>query len=181
MGLGLVASALIFLISRTHEWMTEFADRLFDWNFRRAEEHLAKVGRTIERAQSLGEIERLLVEEPLHALKLASAAVFREEDGVFRRRASAGWGAGDADMLRPGEPPLAGRLDGGPFRIDTAAAVDSRSGGLPGDLALPGSRPAGRRSPALVRGRPLRRPRGRNRPGRQRAQAVRRASFARRR
>ncbi len=138
MGLGAGRpQLLIFLISRTHEWMTEFADRLFDWNFRRAEEHLADVGRTIERAESLGEIERLLVDEPMHALSLASAALFREEDGVFRRRASAGWGAADADMLRPGEPPLAGQLDGGPFRLDTAAAVDSSIRGLPGDLARP--------------------------------------------
>ena len=104
----LVASALIFLLSRIHEWLTEVADRLFDRDFRHAEEHLAAIGRAIQQADALGEIERLLVDEPLRALKLASAALFREEDSVFRRRASAGWSAADAVALRPGAPPLEG-------------------------------------------------------------------------
>ena len=86
-----VASVLVFLISRLHEWATEFADRLFDRDFRRAEARLEKVGHDIQRADSLAEIERLMVEEPVTALRLASAALFREEDGAFRRRASVGW------------------------------------------------------------------------------------------
>ena len=136
-GWVLAASALVFLLSRMHEWLTEFADRLFDRDFRRAEERLAEVGRLIQQADALGEIERLLVDEPLRALKLASAALFREEDSVFRRRASAGWSAADAEALRPGEPPLDRELDGGPFRLDAAGAADPHAGGLPGDLARP--------------------------------------------
>jgi hypothetical protein len=132
----LAASALIFLISRAHEWMTEFADRLFDRNFRRAEAHLAAIGRAIERADSLGEIERLLVEEPMRSLRLASAALFREEDGVFRRRTSAGWKATDAVTLSGGKPPLAGKLDGGPFRIN-GQGLDPQDASLPDDIAQP--------------------------------------------
>ncbi len=133
----LVASALIFLLSRIHEWLTEFADRLFDRNFRRAEEHLAAVARSIQQADALGEIERLLVEEPLRALKLASAALFREEDSIFRRRASGGWSAADAEALRPAEPPLEGKLDGGPFRIDANGAGEAHAVRLPDDLSRP--------------------------------------------
>ncbi len=48
----LVASVLVFLISRSHEWATHLADRLFDRDFRRAEERLAAVGQTIQRADS---------------------------------------------------------------------------------------------------------------------------------
>ena len=132
----LVASALIFLLSRVHDWLTEVADRLFDRDFRHAEEHLAAIGRRIQQADALGEIERLLVDEPLRALKLASAALFREEDSGFRRRTSAGWGAADADALRPGEPPLDRRLDSGPFRLDANGAADACAR-LPGDLARP--------------------------------------------
>ena len=132
----LAASALIFLISRAHEWMTEFADRLFDRNFRRAEAHLAAIGRAIERADSLGEIERLLVEEPMRSLRLASAALFREEDGVFRRRTSAGWKATDVVTLSGGKPPLAGKLDGGPFRIN-GQGLDPQDASLPDDIAQP--------------------------------------------
>lgn len=133
----LVASGLIFLISRAHEWTTEIADRLFDREFRLAERRLAAAGQEIRRADKLPDIERLLVDEPMRALQLASAAVFREEDGLLRRRASAGWDASDAEALRPDEPPLAGRLDGAPFRLDTAGAVDPQSGRLPGDEARP--------------------------------------------
>jgi hypothetical protein len=132
----LAASALIFLISRAHEWLTELADRLFDRNFRRAEHHLAAVGRTIQWAESLEEVDRLLVDEPSRSLRLASAALFREENGVFRRRASAGWGAADADRLAPAEPPLAGRLDEGPFRV-VGRGTDPPDARLPADLARP--------------------------------------------
>ena len=132
----LAASALIFLISRAHERLTELADRLFDRNFRRAEYQLAGVGRTIQWADSLEEIDRLLVDEPSRSLRLASAALFREENGVFRRRASAGWGAADADRLAPAQPPLAARLDDGPFRV-AGRRTDPQDARLPADLARP--------------------------------------------
>ena len=48
----LVASVLVFLISRAHEWATHIADRLFDWEFRQAKERLAAVGQTIQRAEA---------------------------------------------------------------------------------------------------------------------------------
>ena len=131
----LVASVLI-LISRAHEWTSELADRLFDRRFRLAEQQLTAVGEEIRRADSLADIERLLVDEPMRALLLASAALFREEDGAFRRRASAGWDADDAETLRPDEPPLAGQLGGGQFRLDMVAAGPS-VGRLPGDFRRP--------------------------------------------
>ena len=132
-----VASVLVFLIARAHEWTTELVDRLFDRDFRRAEKRLGAVGQDIQRAESLADIERLLVDEPMRALRLASTALFREEDGVFRRRVSAGWDAADADTLHAAEPPLAGRLDAGrPFRIDGSGA-DAPGARLPGDLARP--------------------------------------------
>jgi hypothetical protein len=133
----LVASGLVFVISRAHEWMTEVADRLFDRKFRLAEHRLAAVGEEIRRTERLADIERLLVDEPVRALRLASAAVFREEDGVFRRRASAGWEGADADTLRADEAPLAGRFVGGPFRLDAIGAVGPAVGRLPGDVKRP--------------------------------------------
>ncbi len=133
----LVASVLVFLISRSHEWATHLADRLFDRDFRRAEERLAAVGQTIQRADSLAEIERLLVDEPLRSLSLASAALFREEGGLFRRSVSAGWDGADAETLTGGAPPLGDRLDKGPFRLDASGAADAPGARLPGDLARP--------------------------------------------
>lgn len=61
----LIASTLAFLISRLHEFATDAADRLFDRDFRRAELRLADVRRRrLQLADSMTQIERLLVDEP---------------------------------------------------------------------------------------------------------------------
>ena len=121
----LVASGLVYVLARAHESATELVDRLFDREFIRAERRLAAVGETIQHADSLAEIERLLVEEPMRSLKLASAALFREQDGVFRRRVSAGWDADDADTLTRDEPLLAARFERRPYALDTAPTLSA--------------------------------------------------------
>jgi len=133
----LVASALVFLISRAHEFATHVIDRLFDRKLRNAERRLAAVGQSIERADNIAEIERLLVEEPTRSLGLASAAVFREQDGRFRRRTSLGWSATEADSFTGAERMLATRFDGEPFALEATDAVDDRDPGLPAGLARP--------------------------------------------
>jgi hypothetical protein len=127
-----VASGLVYLIARGHEFATELMDRLFDRRFIRAERHLAEVGEAILQADSTVEIERLLVNEPMRALGLASAALFREQNGVFRRRVSAGWGPDDADML-PGDDPLISAR----FKREPYAVADVSHARLPHDLARP--------------------------------------------
>ena len=127
-----VASGLVYLIARGHEFATELMDRLFDRDFIRAERRLAEVGEAILQADSTAEIERLLVNEPMRALRLASAAVFREQNGVFRRRASAGWGADDADMLASDDPLLSARL-----KREAYGVADVSHPRLPPDLARP--------------------------------------------
>jgi hypothetical protein len=133
----LVASVLIFTISRLHEYTTELVDRLFDRNFHHAKQQLAAVSQSLQRADSLAEIERLLVEEPMHALGLASAAVFREESGVFRRRACAGWEAANADMLSGAGRLLAGKLHSGAFALDGIGGIAPSDPRFPNDLARP--------------------------------------------
>ena len=46
-----VASGLVYLIARGHEFATELMDRLFDRKFIRAERHLAEVGETIQQCR----------------------------------------------------------------------------------------------------------------------------------
>ncbi len=133
----LVATVLVFAISRAHEYATELVDRLFDRDFHHAKQHLAAVGQTIQRADSLAEIERLLVEEPVGSLRLASAALFREESGVFRRRASAGWEAANTNTLAGAGRLLAGKLHGGAFALDGIGGIDPSDGRFPDDLARP--------------------------------------------
>jgi hypothetical protein len=132
----LVASGLVFLISRAHEVTTELADRLFDREYLRAEQHLTAAAQALDSASSHAEIENLLVDEPVSRLKLASAALFRKEDEGFRRRVSDGWGKADAQFLTGAEPMLAARAELGPFplRAEEAGAGDPR---VPGGLGRP--------------------------------------------
>ena len=129
-----VASGLVYLIARGHEFATEIMDRLFDREFIRAERRLAEVGEMIQKSASLAEIERLLVNEPLRSLNLASAALFRPQDAVFRRRMSAGWDAGDADTIASDDPLVSPRLERKPYAVHAADASHAR---LPEDLARP--------------------------------------------
>ena len=128
-----VASGLVYLIARAHESATELADRLFDREFIRAERRLAAVGETIQHSDSLDKVERLLVDEPMRTLRLASAALFREQDGVFSRSLSAGWDADHADALTSNHPLLAARFERRPY---APGSVDA-SAELPDDLERP--------------------------------------------
>src|SRR5271168_2315684 len=117
-----VASGLVYLIARAHEFATELMNRLFDRKFIRAEHHLTAVGETIQNSGSLDEIERLLVNEPMSTLRLASAALFREQDGMFTRSLSAGWDVDHADALTSNHPLLAARFDRKPYTPDSVDA-----------------------------------------------------------
>jgi hypothetical protein len=132
-----VASGLVYLIARGHEFATELMDRLFDRKFIRAERHLAEVGDTIQNADNLDEIERLLVDEPMQTLRLASAALFREQDGLFTRSLSAGWDADHADALTSNHPLLSARFDRKPYTPDSVDAAPAFRAELPDELERP--------------------------------------------
>jgi hypothetical protein len=129
-----VASILAFLIARLHEVATALADGLFDVRHRRAETHLEAIAHAIQRAESVAEIERLLVDEPLQALRLASAAVFREEAGTFRRYIGTGWDADSAEMLDATALLRRAQDRGSAYRIEPGDLADAR---LPEGLRRP--------------------------------------------
>ena len=84
----------------------------------------------------MDEIDRALVEGPVRVLRLASAAVFRrEEGGDFRRSASTGWDARDLAALPPTHPLLTQRFSLEPYWLGAAALMEA--GGLPEDLERP--------------------------------------------
>ena len=132
-----VASGLVYLIARGHELATELANRLFDRSFIRAERHLVSIGETVLHAGSLAEVDRLLIDEPVRSLNLGSAALFREQDGVYRRRASVGWGSGDIDALSPDDPIMAERFERKPYHVDTTDAGRGSHIEVPRDVARP--------------------------------------------
>ncbi|MBV8795997.1 MAG: hypothetical protein JO136_13780 [Hyphomicrobiales bacterium] len=131
-----VASGLVYLVARGHEFATDLIDRLFNHKFIRAERHLEQVGETIQSSVSLDEIERLLVNEPMQTLRLASAALFREQNGLFRRSLSAGWDMDHVDTLTSNHPLLTARFEKGPHTLDSVDAADA-SVELPRDLERP--------------------------------------------
>ena len=132
-----VASGLVYLIARGHEFATELMDRLFDHKFIRAERHLATVGDTIQNSASLDEIDRLLVIEPVRTLRLASAALFREQDGLFSRSVSTGWDTEHADALTSNHPLLSARFDRRPYTPGSVDAAHASLTELPNDLERP--------------------------------------------
>jgi hypothetical protein len=132
-----VASGLVYLIARGHEFATELINRLFDRKFIRAERHLAAVGETVQNADSVDEIERLLVNEPISTLRLASAALFREQDGLFSRCLSAGWDADHADTLTSNHPLLSARFERKPYTPDSVDGALASLAALPDDLERP--------------------------------------------
>jgi hypothetical protein len=130
-----IASLLLFLIGKLHEFAVELADRVFNRGFRRTTADFVTLGRDVLRAKSVEEIEKLLTEKPLHLLDLASAAVFRSEEGVFRRHiGGAGWTAGMADTIDPQVRAFAGLSAAQPFHIDSA---DAEGSGFPSGLEAP--------------------------------------------
>ena len=132
-----IASGLVYLIARGHEFATELMDRLFDRQFIRAERHLAAVGETIQNSESLDEIERLLVNEPMQTLHLASAALFREQDGVFCRSLSLGWNIDHANTLTTHHPLLSARFEKSPYTPGSVSAAHTSLAELPNDLERP--------------------------------------------
>jgi hypothetical protein len=132
-----VASGLVYVLARGHEFATELMNRLFDRKFIRAERHLADVGETIQNSGSLDEIEQLLVNEPMSTLRLASAALFREQDGMFYRSLSTGWAADHADALTSNHPLLSARFDRKPYTPDSVDAAPASPAELPDDLERP--------------------------------------------
>ena len=84
-------------------------DRLVDGIFFRqrhfAERRLAKAAAAITRAESFTTVDQFLVHEPVQALGLVSAALFRSNNrGGFVRRLDVGWSHGDVTELTPNDP-----------------------------------------------------------------------------
>jgi hypothetical protein len=127
-----LAAALLFVISRVHEWAVHLADRHFNRAVAQAGKRL---GVAVSNARSVAEVEGHLVHGVSGALGLASASVFRQEDGSFRRGAECrGWDAASAQSLDPRDAMLAPLRTGGPFDIEPEAATRNN---LPEGLMRP--------------------------------------------
>jgi hypothetical protein len=137
-GWFIVAWLAVFVISRLHERTVHLMEGWFELGLRRSEERFAEIGNAILGARSAVEIDRLLIEAPQRALKLASSAVFRQDGAEFRREEGGiGWTSSMAPAIDCKSALLAGKSNGPPFGID-AELLD--------EVAFP----AGPRQPALA-------------------------------
>ena len=127
-----IAAALLFLVTRIHELAVDYTDRYFNRNVVQIGERL---GNAILNAENFPEIEGHLVHGARSALGLASASVFREEGGVYRRSAEdQGWSNATARTLDPSDPMLEPLQTRRPFGVDAKAAARNR---LPDGLMQP--------------------------------------------
>jgi hypothetical protein len=127
-----VAAALLFLISRVHERAVHLVDRHFNRAVAKAGERL---GEAVLNAGNIAEVEGCLVHGVHSALGLASASVFRDEGGVFRRTAQdRGWDDASARTLDPQGAMLERARTRRPFGIDAKTAAHNH---LPQGLMRP--------------------------------------------
>jgi hypothetical protein len=134
----LVVGPVVLIVGqRLHEIGVDLVDHAFNRRFHRARERLAHAAQAMLEAREHGAIDRLLVEEPVRALRLSSAAVFRWTDGELRRAAPAiGWPREGLHALRSDldAPVLRSLASGVPERLPRGGW---RRPGLPGDDEVP--------------------------------------------
>jgi len=98
LGGGLIA----FSLARIHDLAAELTHHALSPGLRRAHHRLAHARHALRAARSRTEVERCLTEAPAEAFHLASAALFRADEGSWRRSPGAlGWDDDHARCLTP--------------------------------------------------------------------------------
>jgi len=88
----LIAPVFLLLLHRLHEFAVEMVDRVFNRRYHSTREQLEAASDALKRAETLAEIDLLLVQSAVRALHLSSGAIFRADGDVFRRRQDTdGW------------------------------------------------------------------------------------------
>jgi hypothetical protein len=94
------ALALGSSLNMLHRNVDRLVDGIFFRKRRLAEEQLAAAASAVSRAESFSAVDQFLIHEPVQALVLVSAALFRRNDrGHFVRKLAVGWERGDAEEL----------------------------------------------------------------------------------
>ncbi len=123
-----IAAVMLFLISKIHDTSVHYLEWLFNRSIAKTG---ARLGDAVLRSKSYGEIEMQLVQGVYEALRLASAGVFREQDGIFRRTAAEHAWHDATSTLEPTDPLLKPARSARPYDVDpTAAARRHFPGGL---------------------------------------------------
>jgi hypothetical protein len=98
--MGLVGATLVW--ERVQEFAIEKLDEVLFPRFRRAIEELQHLARPLRDMTSVPHVERTLIDRPVRALRISSAAVFRvHRSGLFLRYSSIGWSSRSLRELMP--------------------------------------------------------------------------------
>ena len=99
------ALALGSSLNLLHRSVDRFVDGVFFRQRHFAERRLAKAAMALTRAENFASVDQFVVHEPVQALGLTSAALFRKgEHGGFLRRVDVGWSATDSAELTANDP-----------------------------------------------------------------------------
>ena len=131
------AVALGVWFNSLHKRVDALVDATFFRQRHAAERQLARNAAALPFAATTNAIALGLVAEPVRALSLASAALFRPaKDGAFVREDAVGWASGDASRLDPKDEYCLTQLlaENGPLLLDEAPL---RTDGLPAGPARP--------------------------------------------
>ena len=126
-----IAAFILFLISKIHDTAVHHLDWLFNRSVAKAGERL---GDAVLKAKSYGEIEAQLVQGAHHALGLASASIFREQNNIFKRTAADHAWDGAARTLDANDPLVKPAHAHRPYDVNSAAATRNH---LPSGLMRP--------------------------------------------
>src|SRR5215470_5134279 len=121
--LFVIAPIALVLLHRLHEIGVKIVDQVLNRRFHSNRERFKDAGAAMVKARSYDEIDRLLVQTPLQTFELSSGAIFRQQDGVFKREHSQGWDASPLRELQPEQDALVLRS------VETAAPVGLRRDG----------------------------------------------------
>ena len=126
--LGGAAVGLKFIVDFVHEHAVEIFDHLFFRKLVHAQERLARVAEALAESEATPpeEVDDRIVAEPVAALELASAAVFRvQSDDSYRRASAEGWPPGSIEVLAKDLPWIR------TLTIDKSAALELEREQLP--------------------------------------------------
>jgi hypothetical protein len=115
-----VAVAGGFWFNGLHKGIDSFIDAIFFRQRHRAELQLARDAAALPLAPTTSAVAHFLVSEPVQAMSLASAALFRRtRDGVFVREESEGWEVSDLSRLDDADGLLLtlAQSEGGPLSL----------------------------------------------------------------
>ncbi|MGA8533153.1 MAG: hypothetical protein WB615_03475 [Candidatus Tumulicola sp.] len=116
----IVALAFGSWLNLLHRNVDGFVDKTFFRQRHLSEQRLARAAAAVLRAESHEAVDRFLVHEPVAALELMSAALFRrsETNGRYIREMAIGWNSGDPQELGSDEPLVLHLLaEGAPLRL----------------------------------------------------------------